>query len=295
MIPGMNASSHLRPGGMPAGGARSTLPPEAIRARLGRVETAVLDVDECLLPGYSQIVLGHLVHRQVGAEVRRHPARAGAWTRMTLVGAYLYALKRLRASSEERNRRLHRNYGRAFRGIPAERVRQLAPVVWRGLCPGVRDCLQLLSEKVPLGVISLGLDVVLESLPEALGAPGRPLPLAFIRANRVRWRQGRFDGLAEPWLVGPADKAMVLAELQQAGQAGIPLVIGHNRDESLIAGEAIRSGGLAIGLGAAPAEEAHFQVLLPRGDWFGLERFLRQYWPAESGPSPIQGSRAATE
>lgn len=262
-----------------AGGARSRLPAGEIRSRLHRVKTVVLDVDECLLPGYAQIALGHLAHRYLTREVGRNPARVGAWLRMTLVGGCLYLLKKFQPSGEGRNRRLHRNFGHALRGIPASEIRRLAPEVWRDLYPGVQDCLAWLSRRVPVGIISLGLDLALESLPEKLGAPGCPMVLAFTRANRVSWRDGRFDGIEAPWLVGPADKAAVLAELTRVGQAGIPLVVGHNRDESLIAREAFQSGGLAIGIGAGPADEAHFQVLLPKGDWPGLARFLAAYWP----------------
>ncbi len=258
-------------------GVRSRLDAAELRRRLASADVAVLDVDECMLPGFAQIALGHRLVRDAVRGGGPAGPRAVRIARLIAVGACLHALKRLPGDPARRNLRLHRLYGRALRGIERAAFLRVMPDVWRELYPEIAPCLRRLAGRRPLGVISLGLDCLLDGLAAALAAGGEPVPFLFLAGNRTVWLDSRFAGLAAPVRHGPRDKAAVFRA--EAARHGVhaPLVIGHNADETELCAIADAAGGLSVGIGAHPAHEDQFHVLLPRGAWGMLDGFLGAY------------------
>lgn len=258
-------------------GVRSRLDAAEIRRRLAAADVAVLDVDECMMPGYAQIALGHRLLRDTlgaGGPAGPRVVRVG---RLIALGVCLYGLKLLPGDPVRKNLRLHSLYGRALRGIDRAAFHRVMPDVWRSVYPEVRPCLRRLAGRRPIGVISLGLDCLLDGLTAALAEGGDPIPFLFLEGNRTVWRNDRFAGLAAPVRHGPLDKAAAFETA--AGRQGwrAPLVVGHNADEMELCALADAAGGLSVGIGARPAHRDRFQVLLPRGAWGLLEEFLRAY------------------
>ncbi|HOB51102.1 MAG TPA: hypothetical protein PK176_09850 [Acidobacteriota bacterium] len=258
-------------------GVRSRLDAAELRRRLAAADVAVLDVDECMMPGYAQIALGHRLLRDApgaGGPAGPRVIRAG---RLIALGACLYGLKLLPGDPVRKNLRLHTLYGLALRGIERAAFRRVMPDVWRTVYPEVRPCLRRLAGRRPVGVISLGLDCLLDGLSAALAEGGEPIPFRFLEGNRIVWLNDRFAGLAAPICHGPLDKAAVYET--EAARHGwrTPLVIGHNADETELCAIAGSAGGLSVGIGARPAHRDRFHVLLPRGAWGLLEEFLRAY------------------
>jgi len=258
-------------------GVRSRLDAAELRRRLTAADVAVLDVDECMMPGFAQITLGHrLLLDATGAGGPAGPrvVRAG---RLIALGTCLYGLKLLPGDPVRKNLRLHTLYGRALRGVERAAFHRVMPNVWRGVYPEVRPCLRRLAARRPIGVISLGLDCLLDGLTAALAEDGEPIPFRFLVGNRVVWRDDRFAGLAVPIRHGPRDKAAAFEKAAARHGWRAPLVVGHNADETELCVIAESAGGLSIGIGARPAHRDQFHVLLPRGAWDRLEEFLHAY------------------
>lgn len=258
-------------------GVRSRLDAAELRRRLAAADVAVLDVDECMMPGFAQIALGHrLLRDALGAGGPDGPrvVRAG---RLIALGACLYGLKLLPGDPIRKNLRLHTLYGRALRGIERAAFHRVLPDVWRSVYPEVRPCLRRLAARRPIGIISLGLDCLLDGLTAALAEGGEPIPFRFLEGNRMVWRNERFAGLATPVRHGPQDKAAAFEEAAARHGWRAPLVVGHNTDETDLCAIAEATGGLSVGIGARPAHEHLFHVLLPSGAWGMLDGFLCTY------------------
>lgn len=259
---------------------RSRLPAADIRRRLAAADVVVLDADECMMPGFAQIELGHRLARDACRPAGGAPRRPGRMLRLAARGAYLYGVKLLPDDPARKNRRLQVHYGRALLGIDRAAFDRVLPGVWKSLYPGVAPCLRRLARSRPLGVITLGLDCLIDGLPAALADGGTTVPFLFLVGNRTVWRDGRFAGLAEPIRHGPQDKENAFKEQAARHHVGVPLVVGHNNDETRLCALADAAGGLSIGIGARPADRDHFHVVLPKGAWDRLAEFLDAFDPS---------------
>lgn len=128
-----------------------------------------------------------------------------------------------------------------------------------------------MAGSVPVGVVSLGLDVLLDSLDRAVFEVGPGF--AFRCSNATIWRQGRLAGLVQPVKSGAKDKERLFREAVSSFD-GPFMVLGHNQDESLLCRLARESEGLAVGMGAEESDREFFDLLLPCGDW----SFLAELW-----------------
>jgi hypothetical protein len=269
----MNGFRELQPG------VYTRIDPEEIRERLRAVDGVILDVDECLLPGFSQIHVGHQLFRHLLREAPRRPGRLPQLVRMATLGVLLYFIKSLPLPPERRNRWLHLNFNRALRGITENDLAAVVPRIWHRLHFGAPECLVLLAGRTRVGIVSLGLDALLRYLPPAVPVNGGPFPFLFVEANVTEWRNGRLAGLREPVRAGPADKAELFRAAGAAHGLAVPLVVGHNRDETELCRIAEERGGLAVGIGPSDHARDHFHIVLAEGDWLALSGFLRSYWP----------------
>jgi len=250
-----------------------------IRRRLAKVDVVVFDVDGCLYPGYTQIELGHLIFSNLIRRGWRKRSTISLMIRMSFMGAVMHLIKRCPLEPERRNLILQRNYTRAFRGVSKEELTSLVPEVWKKLSPNVESCIDFLSQHVPLGIISLGLDVILDGLSSKLAENKRSIPFLFCYSNKTIWENGRFNGLEEPVRVGTKDKESLFIEASRRYNIDTPLVIGHNAEERGLCRLADQRGGLSIGLGAEGRDQGNFHVCFQKADWSSLESFLRTHWP----------------
>jgi len=260
-------------------GVQARISPREIHTRLRGVDGVVLDVDECLLPGFSQIVLGHQLFHHLLRDVRRRPGRAPMLLRMASLGVLLYLIKALPLAPERRNRWLHLNFNRALRGVEEADLAAVMPRIWARLYPRVPECLAFLAGRSRVAIVSLGLDALLRYLPSAVPLDGGPFPFLFIESNVTLWRNGRLTGLQEPIRTGPADKAELYRAAAASHTLVKPLIIGHNRDETELCRLAEALGGLAVGIGPSDHARDHFHVVLAEGDWPALTGFFQSFWP----------------
>ncbi|MBN2431590.1 MAG: hypothetical protein JXQ27_08950 [Acidobacteria bacterium] len=263
-----------------AAGAAITLDPVEIGRRLAAADVAVLDVDGCMYPGYTQITLGHrLLNGFLRRELRHPPSSLFLW-RLAAKGGYLYWIRFWIRKPERRNYLLQKHYALAFDGITRTDIRAILPRVWKKLDTHVHPCLAFLADRLPLGIISLGLDVILDGLPEHLRRHHQAVRFLFCCSNRIIWNDGHFAGLVPPIRVGAADKADLFHTAAERHRVGIPLVIGHNSEERELCRLAAQRGGLSIGMNPAAGDRDAFDVVIEDGSWKTLHSFLRENWPS---------------
>jgi hypothetical protein len=260
-------------------GIETDLSREQIGRRLAATDIAVLDVDGCMYPGYTQITLGHRLLNGFIRRELRHPPSSLFLLRLVAKGFHLYWIKYLVKNPDRRNFLLQKNYALAFHGIARADIQAILPKVWNRLDANVHPCLDFMKQKMPLGIISLGLDVILDGLPEYLAQAHRPVEFLFRSSNRILWNDGHFAGLEAPVRVGAADKAELFERACARHGVHVPLVIGHNSEERHLCRMADERGGLSIGMKPADFDRDAFHVVVKDGAWDTLRRFLVSCWP----------------
>jgi hypothetical protein len=250
-----------------------------LQQRLEAVDLVAVDIDECMFPGFSQNVLGHLIFNQIvtrplsGADLRYVPqlVRGWAYVRKALL------LRRLGRSPS--NVELMRRYEKSMMGIPEEYFRRGARLIPDRSYPGVLQTLCLLGQRAPVGLISFGIHLIAEEYLAQLTTTGDPC-VSFVDANRVRFagRDGArpgFAGYDEPLMTRPADKLRVLEQRLSQYGAAVPLIIGNGKDEVQMASLAKERGGLSIGFRPGPDIQQHFDLVVSSDSWMPLLGLLQ--------------------
>jgi hypothetical protein len=253
-----------------------------LRARLLGVDFAAVDIDECVYPGYSQADLGHLLFFAIAARPIC-PSDRLLLPQLLSGGAYIQRVGLVaRFGLRPSNRALMRRYERSMRGIPEayflEEARRIPPRSREGAA----ETLRLLGRFVPVGLISLGVNVLTEEFARQLGreggSGGGAGGVRFADSNRIRFApdaagRRRFAGYEEPLLVGAGDKLRILERRLEELGASRPLVIGNGEDESAMSELARRAGGLSVGV--KPTGRAGiFDLVVDGESWIPLLELL---------------------
>jgi hypothetical protein len=259
-----------------APGVFSTFPVEATRARLDAAAVVFVDLDGCLFPGISYAALAFHAWFQLAAR------RAGRTSRHRLPGItvslpYLW-LKRWawRFRRAVTSREMLLDFATLFRGVDVELLRSAARMLPPVPAPEVRESLALLSRTKDVGILSMSIGEVAEAFEEQWRDGGRSV-FAFHLTNRLRRAQRDgvevFAGTYDPPFMGrPDDKAREAERRLEALGSPVPLTIGHDEDDVVLAEIANESGGLAVGIGPREEIARHFHVVT---DWKSLAEWLR--------------------
>lgn len=269
----------LGPAGAPDA-LRSRLPLEELRRRLGRVELGAVDLDQCVFPGFSQSVLGYFIFGQIALAPRR-AADLGLLPRLLRGGLFIrrVELKQL-LGRQPTNLALMLRYERSMRGIPEHYFCRGARWIPPRSFGGALEALALLGQRVPLGLISFGIQPIADQYRAQLNARAGAEVVVFAEANAIRFAPGkdgrpRFAGYRGPIHFDPAHKLALLRRHLAARGAEVPLVIGNGRDEVPMAQYARAHGGLSIGVAPPPALRPAFDLLLTADSWQPLLALLR--------------------
>jgi phosphoserine phosphatase len=237
---------------------------EARLAELARrTDLVVVDLDKCLFPGYSQTALGTTILWRVLVS----PLSAGdrKYLVRLLSGALYVAASKVRRPP---NRQLIDAYERAMRGIPEQYFLDGASLLPRFSRRGAREVVRFLSRHAPVGLVSLGIDVVAREFMKQV--PG----LSFYRCNRLRFRQDQphrpFVGYEGERMCDGVAKMRVLRALCVMSRARCPLVIGHDVDDVAMAASARELGGWSIGIRPPRALRSWFDARTTGADWTPL-------------------------
>jgi hypothetical protein len=253
------------------------------RERLLRSNIVAVDLDECVYPGFSQTDLGYLLFYAIAAKPLASSDRRFL-PQMLAGGAYIRKVAFLRRIGRApSNRELMQRYEQSMRGIPEAYFFSQARKIPARSYAGAVESLRLLGRRVPLCLISLGIDVIADEYLRQLNGHGDPR-VRFADSNRIVFGaddRGRraFLRYQSPLLLGPEDKLRVLeARMAELG-ASCPLVIGNGKDEAAMAALARQRGGLSIGIRPSRSDAGDFDVWVTRQSWQPLRTLLERLAP----------------
>lgn len=249
-----------------------------LRERLVRSDIVAVDLDECVYPGFSQSDLGFLIFYAIATKPLAS-SDLGFLPQMLAGGAYIRKVALLRRFGRgPSNRELMQRYQQSMRGIPeAYFISQARKIPARSFTDAI-ETLRFLGRRAPLGLISLGIDVIANEYIRQLNGDGDPR-VRFADSNRIVFAadaKGRraFERYQEPLLIGREDKLRLLeARMAQLG-ASCPLIIGNGKDESAMAALARHRGGLSIGIRPLRSDAGDFDVWVTNRSWQPLRTLL---------------------
>lgn len=249
--------------------------------RFAACDICCVDLDQCVFPTFTQIVLGSLAVGRTAISPKLWPK-----LRQLLAGGTYVAGARLQAFRGHRpsNSELMQRFSTVMSGMPLEVIESLARLLPRISFPGWRDSLALISARMPTGLLSFAIQPIIDAYRRTHGWRGQPIfDLASGTPVEVA---GTADGPvllacfdADSDLDGRAKLATLERWMAECG-ASVPLVIGHGPDEAPMADFARTRGGLSIGFRAAPEWADHFDLTVDAITWRPMTRLLRLLEPA---------------
>ena len=248
---------------------------EELRTRFKRVDLMIIDLDECLFPGYSQAKLGKLIFLDILLRVSnlRH------WKFLPQLlsgGIFIIMAKMKRAFGiNTSNLKMINRYERTMRNIPKKYFYDLAKHLPAMSYYRAMDTIKELSKKATVGIISLGADVILKEYLSQL----RPY-LSFFDSNVLLFGKVKdrkiFKGYqTEDLKTNNSHKREMLEK--RLGEFGsvCPLVIGHNEDDAEMARVAQERKGIGIGFNLSSSVKDTFDVRIMAKDWQPLYSLIR--------------------
>ena len=248
---------------------------DATAERLRQVDLVASDVDECMLPFIGQAKAGLYVLRRVALSVRNAreaqlAARMGARAGSILAQKYFHKL-----TGKSQNSRLILQFQEFVMGAPMKYFESSARrLVHQGL-PGVDETFRVFNRRgVPAGLISLGLDVIVDNYGKHLHK-AHGVDIAFTDCTRVIVDRGKFGGYdPRMTLTMPEHKARRITARAQEYGAACPLVIGHDRDDMEMFRAGRELGGMALGVNPMADAYPLLDIAVFAPDWHPVAAFL---------------------
>jgi len=246
-----------------------------LAARLRGADLVASDVDECMLPFIGQARAGLYVLRRVLGSAGT-PGEIRLAARMSARAASLLTQKTYhKVTGWGQNSRLIMQFEDFVKGAPMKYFASSArKLVHQGL-PGVAETVRVFnSQNIPFGMISLGVDLVIEPYREHLETR-HGVRVAFTDCTRTSHSNGRFQGYdPERTLSMPEHKAArVRARALEYG-AQRPLVIGHDRDDMGMFRAARDLGGLCMGFNPVPDTYPLLDIAVFADTWHAVADYL---------------------
>jgi phosphoserine phosphatase len=234
--------------------------------RLAATDVVCFDLDECLLPCFSQtcVAAGVLLnvtfsfkHRQnfaplAAAAARLAVLRLGGWIRGKRVpNAVLMDL-----------------FERALLNVPIDLMRRNTRWAYGLINRHGFKCVKMFSERKTTGIISQTVLPITEQMQEDY-----PF-LDFVIGNDIREENGRFLGYRNRFSTGEAKLAIFREYLAHNGLE-CPVIFGHCQDEVPMARYAVERGGVAIGISPDADAASAFDIRARSSEWRRLYHWLR--------------------
>jgi len=243
---------------------------------LARCDICVVDLDQCLFPGFSHTRLGQLAFARCCVTPLH-------WRWLpTLIGGGLYIMRvRLRELSGRRapTEQLMTAFDRCMRGLPLPLITSAARLLPRLAQPGWPETLGLIARRMPVCLLSWAIRPIVTAFAQSRDRRGQ---LIFTRAygNPVTLAgEGNEARIERCWLPEslsrPEHKLQVLKQWMKDLGKHRPLVIGHGPDEVPMAALARKAGGLSIGTNPHPDLAGQFDIAIRQWTWRPLHRLLR--------------------
>lgn len=242
-----------------------------LQHRLSRVDIAAIDLDDCLYPRNSHVELTKNLFLDLPYSYQ-HPADLRLMLKVVrgLALAFCYITGKI-LKTHVSNRFLLEEYEKVMRNMPARYFEKCAAELPRNAYKASRDVIEVLSYRMPVGIITVGFDMVVKEFMRQF-VSGRDSTLSFIDANRAVFIEHNgeklYDGFSrENAIITAEDKWRNLQNRMNQYKARHPLVIGHRSDEILMAHHAHKLDGISMGFNPDINVEREFDVIIKAKDW----------------------------
>ncbi len=230
---------------------------EELNERLKKVDLALVDVDDCIYPGTTNLALLRNLFL-----ILLHRGRYKIFFRLMRCLPILLLMKCLQLLNfGVDNCRLILFFSRMVSNIPLSYLQTAVQPIPSNSFPGAKETLTILSRKSKTGLISLGPEVILEEYKRQFRDGGIPL-IDFYDGTQVN-------------LLKPIDKSRRARERIEEFKAKMPLVIGHNRDDLGMIKVVKRQGGFVLGFNPSREVAKQCDIIVRAKDWQPLAGYLQ--------------------
>ena len=255
-------------------GVYSRYPIKELKDRFDCIDLAVIDLDGCLFPGYSQAVLGKFIFLKILLSLLSF--RDLKFIPQLLSGGLFITLNDLKKiiGITTPNLEMIDKYEKVMKGISFEYFTKMARHIPPMSYDGAIEAIEQLSKKCKVGIISLGIDIILKEYLRQFKS------INFFDSNILRFRKAGnkdvFEGYERTNL--KTDKfykrEMLEARLNEF-EAKCLLVIGHNDDDIEMAKVAQGTKGLSIGFNVSSDIEDVFDIKIEARNWHPIHELIQ--------------------
>ena len=244
--------------------------PELSR-RLRRADIAAIDLDDCLYPRNSHVELTKNLFLDLPYSYQRlGDLRLMLRVIRTSALAFCYIAGKI-FKTHVSNRFLLEEYEKVMRNMPVRYFDKCAAELPKNAHKGSREVVKALSNRMRVGIITVGFDMVVEKFMKEFVA-GMEIKLSFIDANKAVFSEYNGEKLYNGFIrenpvITAEDKWRHLKQRLKEYDAKRPLIIGHRADEIMMARHAREMGGLSMGFNPDLDVEKEFDVIIKARDW----------------------------
>jgi len=150
---------------------------------------------------------------------------------------------------------------RMITNIPFSYLQAAARSIPPNSFPGARETLSIFSRGARTGLVSLGLNVILEEY-------------------KKQFREGKslidfYDGTRAE-LLSSLDKGKAAKQRIEEFAAKLPLVVGHNEDDLEMMMAAKEAGGLILGFNPSKKVMSYCDIIVKAKDWQPLAEYFQE-------------------
>lgn len=249
-----------------------------VLSRIAAADIVISDLDECMYPYITQAEAAAIFVRRIVQTPFEDGHLELIPNLLPNMAALLWRKFYQEVTGDIQNSRLIRAFERFARGVPLEYFTDAAEEFKGNYFRGAPEAFRVFSRRgVPVGVISLGLDVVIRRLLEHIESADGVKFSFFDCTHVVGDARGRFERyLPEKTYTRNDDKQhLIRARCEEYG-AKRCLVIGHDRDDLKMLGEARRLGGVTAGF--RPVREVYplLDAAVFAEDWRPVARLFEE-------------------
>lgn len=247
------------------------LPKEKVLERLRDVDIVCTDLDECLFPFFTQVLVA-------GEILIESFFKRNKWKYIPqLLGGALFILFLLAISLGNirifSNHFLMKRFSRAMRGIPLALIKKHSRYIHTFFYTESLHFLQLCAEKqIPISILSLSIQPILEELKDNIGF------ISDVIGNTICADPtgSLFADYQKPLMQNGQDKLQAFFESTKNTAFHCPLIIGHSEDEIPLVQYCRSVGGLSIGINPKKHLRGEFDIVLQSVNWTPLCTLMRE-------------------
>lgn len=244
----------------------SEMEDKELNERLGKMDLVLIDLDDCIYPGTTNVVLfRNLCLLLICSRRTKDLFYLFRFLRFLPILLSMKCLQLLGLGVG--NTELTLFFSQMIEEVPFSYLQTVAMPIPSNSFPGVGETLNVLSRKAKVGIVSLGLDIVLEEYKIQFKDGERPL-IDFYDGNPVIQKISKET----------IDKSKKVRERIEEFKAEMPLVIGHNLDDLGMMKVSKEYGGLVLGFNPSQEIIKECDIVVKAKDWQPLAKYLQSIY-----------------